>query len=117
MKLVPRSEADVEDRLCEAADLRRENDVMRRQQSQWQKSQLRMLRLIEDMQRKRHRDVQSQATVAARLSELQKELPLQDISTGASAVAAVAERSAARSYPSSRSPSPPKNRDMLGSPG
>merc|ERR1719217_1335253 len=74
MKALPRAAADVEDRLCEAADLRRENDVMRRQQSQWQKSQLRMLRLIEDMQRKRYRDVQSQATVAARPSVLLLEL-------------------------------------------
>jgi len=115
VKKIPRATADLEDRLCEAADLRRENDVMRRQQSQWQKSQLRMLRLIEDMQRKRYRDVQSQATVAARLTELQRELPLQDITgpaTGGN------DRSSMLSYPSSRSPSPPKSRDMMfGSPG
>merc|ERR1712096_405786 len=62
MKQQPRASAEVEDRLCEAADLSRENEVMRRQQSQWQKTQLRMLRLVEGIQRKRHRDVQAQAT-------------------------------------------------------
>jgi hypothetical protein len=118
MKALPRACMDVEDRLCEAADLRRENDVMRRQQSQWQKSQLRMLRLIEDMQRKRYRDVQSQATVAARLSELQRDLPIQDLSIAAGvAPPSVTARSAMPSYPSSRSPSPPKSRDTFGSPG
>lgn len=80
---------DSDDRVAEALTLRRENEVLRRQQQEWQRSQLRMLRLIEDMQRQRARGVQSQALVAQRLSELQRSL-------GGSA----------RGYPTSRSNSP-----------
>jgi len=116
MKQIPRATADVQDRLTAAEDIVRENEVMRRQQSQWQKGQLRMLRLIEDMQRKRHRDVLSQATVAARIAELQRDVPIQEI-VPVRSTAETSKQDALTSYPSSRSPSPPKKRELLGSPG
>lgn len=92
--VVARELRDVDDRLSEALSLRRENEVLRRQQQEWQRSQLRMLRLIEDMQRQRARGVQSQALVAQRLSELQRSLPLRELG------------GSFRGYPTSRSISP-----------
>jgi len=100
-----RAVKDAEDRMSEAASLRRENDVARRQQQVWQTSQLRMLRLIEDMQRQRVRDVQSQATVAARLADLQRDLPLRELSLGI--------RKVERTSPASRS----QSSKSFGSPG
>jgi len=66
---------DAEDALLEAATLRRETGLWRRQQAEWEKSQARMLQLTGDLQHERESCAQRQALVAKRLRELKRELP------------------------------------------
>jgi len=113
--VVARGLRDVDDRFSEAMSLRRENEVLRRQQQEWQRSQLRMLRLIEDMQRQRARGVQSQALVAQRLSELQRSVPLREL--GGSVRGSSRSVSPWNSPPRSRAGSRQLSPKRRGSPG
>jgi len=64
---------DLEDSELELSELRYEADLLRRHQTEWQRTQIRTLRLVEDLQRERVKGIQAQALVATRLGELRKE--------------------------------------------
>jgi len=70
---------EYDDCLAEAKTMGRESALMRQQQAEWERSQFRMLRLTDDLQRQRVRGAQSQALVATRIGELQRDLPLQQL--------------------------------------
>jgi len=65
-----------EDRLAEAARLNQECGLWRPQQAEWERSQVRLLRLVADLQFQRAKGTGSQALVVSRLGELQCELQL-----------------------------------------
>jgi len=65
-----------EDRLAEAAMLNHECGLWRPQQAEWERSQVRLLRLFADLQFQRAKGTGSQSLVVSRLGELQHELQL-----------------------------------------
>lgn len=64
---------DLDDCEIELSEVRRETELLRRQQTECQQAQVRMLRLIDELQRERVKGVHAQAVVATRLGELQRD--------------------------------------------
>lgn len=71
--------SEFNDFMAEVALLRKESDYMRRQQAEWERTQFRMLHLADDLQKQRIKATQSQALLATRVGDLQRELPLEDL--------------------------------------
>eukprot|EP00930_Biecheleria_cincta_P096958 TRINITY_DN8871_c0_g2_i1.p1 TRINITY_DN8871_c0_g2~~TRINITY_DN8871_c0_g2_i1.p1 ORF type:complete len:458 (-),score=114.31 TRINITY_DN8871_c0_g2_i1:623-1900(-) len=66
--------ASIDDRLAEAAALRKENELLTRQQAEWRRSESRMLQLAEGLQCEHNKGTHSQALLAARMVDLQREM-------------------------------------------
>lgn len=62
---------DMSPQLGELPGLRQENKDLRRQQLEWKKSEPRMLRLMEDLQREKIRGIQTQKELVEQVAELQ----------------------------------------------
>eukprot|EP00933_Yihiella_yeosuensis_P025870 TRINITY_DN20065_c0_g3_i2.p1 TRINITY_DN20065_c0_g3~~TRINITY_DN20065_c0_g3_i2.p1 ORF type:complete len:570 (-),score=172.22 TRINITY_DN20065_c0_g3_i2:87-1565(-) len=73
-QLAGQAMAEIDDRLGEACTLRKENQLLQRQQDEWRRSEARMMQLATDLQGQKSKGAQSQAVLAARLMELKREL-------------------------------------------
>lgn len=66
--------------LGELPVLRRENAALLKQQKEWQRSQPRMMRLVEDLQREKRRGMKSQEILAERLVQLKSDTRISPVS-------------------------------------
>jgi len=71
--VVRNARSNLEDNELHLSQVRQELDLLKRQQVEWQKTQHRTIRLVEDLQRERTKGAHAQAVVASRLTELQRE--------------------------------------------